>query len=64
MRTNIVLDDELVKQAFKVTHLRTKKALITIALKEFLQNHSRKNIRDLQGKIRFYKGYDHKSLRQ
>ncbi len=63
MRTSIVLDDHLVKQAFKVSRLRTKKDLITTALREFVQNHLRKDIRDLVGKVRFYKNYNHKKLR-
>jgi len=33
MRTNIVLDDKLIERALKVSGLRTKKELITIALK-------------------------------
>ena len=63
MRTNVVLDDQLVKRALKVSRLPTKKKLITQALEEYVRNHSRLDIRDLQGKIRFRKDYDHKSLR-
>ena len=63
MRTNIVLDEELVKRAFKVSNIKTKQELIITALKEFVSNHLRKDIRDLQGKISFYKTYDYKSLR-
>ena len=63
MCTNIVLDEELVKRAFKVSNIKTKQELIITALKEFVSNHLRKDIRDLQGKISFYKTYDYKSLR-
>ena len=63
MRTNIVLDEGLVKKAFKISNIKTKRELITTALKEFVCNHLRKDIRDLQGKVSFYKGYDYKSLR-
>ena len=63
MRTNIVLDEGLVKKAFKVSNIKTKRELITTALKEFVNNHLRKDIRDLRGKISFREGYDYKSLR-
>jgi len=64
MRTNIVLDDELVQEAFKHTHAKTKKELITIALQEFVRNHSKLDLRDLKGKIAFREDYDYKKLRK
>lgn len=64
MRTNIVLEDELIQRAFKYTNIKTKKELITLALKEFVKNHSRLDLRDLQGKIAFRKDYDYKKLRE
>jgi Arc/MetJ family transcription regulator len=64
MRTNIVLDDKLIERALKVSGLRTKKELITIALKEFVRNRSRLDIRELKGKINFSNGYNYKKLRQ
>jgi len=64
MRTNIVLDEKLIQKAFKYTHVKTKKDLITLALTEFVANHSRLDLRDLQGKIEFSKDYDYKKLRQ
>ncbi|MDR2924071.1 MAG: type II toxin-antitoxin system VapB family antitoxin [Treponema sp.] len=36
MRTNVELDDVLVKKAMKITRISTKKALINKALKDFL----------------------------
>ena len=64
MRTNVVLDDNLVKNALTISGISTKKELITVALKEFIKNRSRLNIKDLKGKISFEKGYDYKSLRK
>ena len=64
MRTNIVLDDTLVKKAFKLSHLHTKRELITTALKEFIRNHSRLDLRELKGKISFREDYDYKALRK
>jgi len=64
MRTNIVLDDKLVERALKVSGLQTKKELITTALKEFVRNRGRLDIRQIKGKINFRDDYDYKKLRQ
>jgi len=63
MRTNIVLDEKLIKEAFKYSRAKTKKELIALVLKEFVENRRRLNLLDLEGKIEFSKGYDYKSLR-
>jgi len=44
MRTNVELDDALVKKAMKITKVTTKKALINIALEELIKSNSRKGI--------------------
>lgn len=63
MRTNIVLDDHLVKEAFRYTKVSTKRALIDLALKEFIEHHKRRDMRELVGKISIDKDYDYKKLR-
>ena len=63
MRTNIVIDDELLNEAFSVSNAKTKKDLIHEALREFIRLKSRKLLTDLAGAIKFYKNYDHKQLR-
>ena len=63
MRTNIVLDDSLVKQALKLSRVKTKKQLVNQALKEFVENRKRLNLMDLAGKIQFSKNYNHRALR-
>jgi Arc/MetJ family transcription regulator len=65
MRTNIVLDDNLVEEAFKYADsIHTKKDLIETALKEFVKIRKMKNLRDLKGKIQFADDYDYKSMRE
>jgi Arc/MetJ family transcription regulator len=64
MRTNIVLQDDLVASAFKFSTAKTKKELIDIALREYVQNHGRLNLTDLQGKIEFRRDYDYKKMRK
>jgi Arc/MetJ family transcription regulator len=44
MRTNIDLDDVLVKKAMKITRISTKKALIKKALEELIKSNSRKGM--------------------
>ena len=63
MRTNIVIDDELLSEAFSVSNARTKKDLIHEALKEFIRLKKRKDLTELAGAIRFHKNYNHKKLR-
>jgi Arc/MetJ family transcription regulator len=64
MRTNIVLDDELVKKAFKYSKAQTKKDLVHEALEELISARRRRDLRELRGKIAFAKGYDYKKLRK
>ena len=64
MRTNIVIDDDLLKEAFSVSRARTKKDLIHEALKELVRLRKRKDLTELAGSIEFYKGFDHKKLRK
>ena len=51
MRTNVVLDDELVIKAFRYSKETTKKGLIHEALEELIAVRQRLDIRDLKGKI-------------
>jgi Arc/MetJ family transcription regulator len=64
VRTNIVIDDDLLKEAFTVSRARTKKDLIHEALKELIRLRKRKDLTELAGSIEFYKGFDHKKLRK
>ncbi|MCJ7666509.1 MAG: type II toxin-antitoxin system VapB family antitoxin [Actinobacteria bacterium] len=64
MRTNIVIDDELVKEAFKYTDVSTKKDLIDHVLKEFINNNRRLDLREIRGEIEFRDDYDYKELRR
>jgi len=44
LRTNVELDDVLVKKAMKITKISTKKALINKALEELIKSNSRKGM--------------------
>lgn len=64
MRTNIVIDNDLLEEAFSVSQARTKKDLIHEALRELVRLRKRKDLTELAGSIRFHNGYDHKELRK
>lgn len=63
MRTNIVLDDKLIDEAFLLTTIKTKRELVDQALKEFVAHRKRLNLRDLKGVGGFVDDYDYKELR-
>ena len=64
MRTNIVIDDALLEEAFSVSKARTKKDLVHEALRELIRIKKRKDMTELAGSIDFHQGYDHKKLRK
>ncbi len=63
MRTNIVLDDQLVQEAQALSHIKTKRELIETALKEFVAHRKRLNLRELKGTGGIRGDYDYKNLR-
>jgi Arc/MetJ family transcription regulator len=63
MRTNVVLDDALVKEAFRYSKATTKRALVHEALRELIRARSRKSLLALRGTIRFTEDYDLAKLR-
>jgi Arc/MetJ family transcription regulator len=64
MRTNIVIDEKLLRAAFSVSEARTKKDLIHEALRVLVSVRKRKDMTELAGKIEFTDDYDHKALRK
>ncbi|HHD78698.1 MAG TPA: type II toxin-antitoxin system VapB family antitoxin [Epsilonproteobacteria bacterium] len=63
MRTNIVLDDELIQEAFRYANVTTKKEIVHLALKEFVENAKKLSLLELKGKISFDDEYDYKAMR-
>ena len=51
LRTNIELDEKLVKEAMKLTHKKTKKELVNYALDELVKRCKRKKILELEGRV-------------
>jgi len=53
MRTNIEMDDQLVKQAMRSSGAPTKKAVVEAGLRLLVQTHSQTTIRRLRGKVKW-----------
>ena len=64
MRTNIVMDDDLVEQAFALTGVRTKRELVHLALGELVRRRQKKDLFDLAGKVKLRSDFDHKEMRR
>ena len=53
LRTNIELDEKLVKEGLKLTRKQTKKELVNHALQELVSRLKRKKILELEGKVKW-----------
>lgn len=53
MRTNIVIDDSLMREALRVSGLPTKRAAVEAGLRLLIQVGSQQEIRKLRGAIRW-----------
>ncbi len=49
MRTNLVLNDELVAEARRVTGARTKREVVEMALNELVMRHRQRRLKELKG---------------
>ena len=58
MRTNIEIDDKLMKQAQRLSGLKTKRAVIDAALQMFVRVRRQKDISKLAGKVEFWDEVD------
>ena len=63
MRTNVALNDELVKEAFALTGARTKKELLDLALQELVRVRRKKDLTEFAGRVRLPDDFDHKAMR-
>lgn len=53
MRTNIVIDDELMKEALAVSGCRTKREAVESGLRLLVQRADQRQLRKLRGKLRW-----------
>jgi hypothetical protein len=64
VRTNIEIDDGLMADLMEYTGLKTKKAVVDLALRELRRKKGVEDILALAGKVEFWPGYDYKSMRR
>jgi Arc/MetJ family transcription regulator len=51
MRTNIIIDDNLMSEAMKLSRLKTKKAVVESGLRLLIQIKKQEQIKSLRGKL-------------
>jgi Arc/MetJ family transcription regulator len=51
MRTNIVIDDKLMKAALRATGLKTKREVVELGLRMLVQIHDQEMVRQYRGKL-------------
>ncbi|MGH8551176.1 MAG: type II toxin-antitoxin system VapB family antitoxin [Methylococcales bacterium] len=64
MATNLQIDDEFIQEALRLGGLRTKRAVVDEALREYVQRRQQLKITELFGTIDYDHGYDYKKQRQ
>jgi len=64
MRTNIVLDDELVAAAMRASGARTKREVVELALQELVARHRQRNLKRLVGRDLIDPSYDVRRVRR
>ena len=63
MAANLAIDPDLIKQALQLSGERTKSAVVTNALQEFIARRRQKRLLDLMGKLEWNSSYDYKTER-
>jgi Arc/MetJ family transcription regulator len=63
VRTNIVLDEKLVKEAMRLANVRTMREAVAVALERFVQSGKQRKLLELYGTGGMRRGYDYKRAR-
>ena len=63
MATNLAIDDNLIVEAQAIGGKKTKKAVVTEALQEYIQRRKQLQIMSLFGKVDYAPDYDYKKTR-
>jgi Arc/MetJ family transcription regulator len=63
MATNLSLEPGLVEKALEVSGEKTKKAAVTLALREFIARREQQKLKDLFGQLEWSGDFDYKSER-
>lgn len=63
MATNLAIDPELLERAVEVSGERTKRAVVTKALQEFIARREQRKVVELMGKLEWDDTFDYKAER-
>ena len=63
MATNLAIDPELLERAVEVSGERTKKAVVTKALQEFVARRQQRRVAELMGQLEWDDTFDYKAER-
>ena len=64
MPTNLAVDDRLIEEAREIGGHRTKKAVVTEALQEYIHRRKQLQMLNLLGRIDYDPGHDYKRQRK
>jgi len=53
MRTNIVIDDELMDEALKLSKTKTKREVVELGLKALIMLKKQENMKQFKGKLKW-----------
>lgn len=63
MATNLAIDPDLLDRAVFISGERTKKAVVTKALQEFIARREQKRVAEIMGKLVWDESFDYKAER-
>jgi len=63
MATNLAIDPDLLERAVKVSGERTKNAVVTKALQEYIARREQRRVLELMGKLEWDPSFDYKAER-
>jgi Arc/MetJ family transcription regulator len=63
VRTNIVLDEKLVRKAMKLANVKTRREVVDLALRRYVHSRNQRKLLALHGSRGVRKGYDYKQTR-
>ena len=63
MATNLAIDPDLINRAVEVSGERTKKAVVTKALQEFIARREQKKVVELMGTLEWDDSFNYKAER-
>ncbi len=63
MRTNIVLDEELITEAMALARIKTRHEMVDRALREYVARHRQRSLHNLVGRDLIDPDYDVRAVR-